>query len=406
MTFTRIRPQTTQKTDIGGSKVARKPISTSARKAIWEAHKHRSPYNNEIVPWNELNIDHVVPVADPAHLQRAIDLGVVDASFDVNGFENLLPAHNHHNFGKSDDDWEEGTLRFFLEIARKKKPEIETRIVNEIRNEAALKAYLDLKVAAERNEVSVDDMFSYIRHQADGEVPLRITPGVEGADISTANSSIAAVLMDRRFALGGGSINDFTLHSDTEAPVVINTANEYLVARERGCYPMTTFEIKAASMAEETTQLLKAVRDSRYAEQSEIRQPILTMNHLDRWGAEWATEAVLEPETKSRLKGLGTIADFVQTGTCHIEKQDQWELRFYVDDGLSVVMRELLRADLDGDGKEEILVSHYVYAPKGTLGAGVVAMAKMDHEGLLRWNDYAAATEPRQAPTRSRADPD
>jgi hypothetical protein len=46
----------------------------------------------------------------------------VDDSFDVNGFENLLPAHNHHNSGKSDDDWEEGTLRFFLEVARKKSP--------------------------------------------------------------------------------------------------------------------------------------------------------------------------------------------------------------------------------------------------------------------------------------------
>jgi hypothetical protein len=217
--------------------VARKPISTSARKAIWEAHNRRSPYNSEIIPWNELNIDHVVPVVDPAHLQRANDLGIVDNSFDVNGFENLLPAHNHHNSGKSDDDWEEGTLRFFLEIARKKKPEIETRMASEIRNDAALKGYLDLKVAAERNEVSVNDMFSYVRHQADGEVPLRITPGVEGADIASANSSIAAVLMDRRFALGGGSINDFTLHSGTAGPVVINTANEYLEARERGLPP-------------------------------------------------------------------------------------------------------------------------------------------------------------------------
>jgi hypothetical protein len=233
-------------------------------------------------------------------------------------------------------------------------------------------------------------MFSYVRHQADGEVPLRITPGVEGADIASANSSIAAVLMDRRFALGGGSINDFTLHSDTAGPVVIYTASEYLEARERGYHPKTTFEIKAASMAEETAQLLKAVRDSRYAELSEIRQPILTMNHLDRWGAEWATEAIFEPETKNRPAGFKTIADFVQGGTCNIEKQDQWELHFHVDDGLSVIMRELLRADLDGDGKEEILVFHYVYAPEGTFGAGMVATAKMDPEGLLRWNGYAA----------------
>jgi hypothetical protein len=237
---------------------------------------------------------------------------------------------------------------------------------------------------AENNEVSVNDMFSYVRHRADGEVPLRITPGVEGANITTANSSIAAVLMDKQFALGRGSITEFTLHSDAGVPTVINTANEFLTAREQGYYPSTTFEIKAASMAEETAELLKAVRDSRYAEQSEIREPILTMYHLDRWGAEWATEAIIEPDPKHQLKAR-TIADFVRGGTCHIEKQDQWELHFRVDGGLSVIMKELLRSDLDGDGSEEILVSHYVYAPRGTLGGGVVATAKIDGEGLLRW---------------------
>jgi hypothetical protein len=368
--------------------VARQKISTSARRAIWEAHHRKSPYNGEIIPWNELNIDHVIPVTDPVHLKRAYDLGVVDANFDVNGFENLLPAHVHHNQGKTDNDWEEGTLRFFLEIARSRKSEIETRMANGIRNDAALKAYLELKVTAERNEVTVEDMFSYVRHQADGEVPLRITPGVEGADITSANSSIAAVLMDRRFALGGGSITQFTLHTEAGAPVVVSTANEYLTARERGCFPLTNFEIKAMSMAEETTELLKAVRDSSYAEQSEIREPIVTMNHLERWGAEWATEALWGRDTKDPIEGIKTIADFFRSGTCHIETQDQWELRFSVDSGLSVIMRELLRADLDGDGSEEILVFHYVYAPQGSLGAGMVATAKMDREGLLRWVGY------------------
>jgi hypothetical protein len=123
--------------------LARKSISTSARRAIW-AHHRRSPYNGEIIPWNELQIDHVIPVTDPQHLLRALDLGIVDATFDINGFENLLPSHVHHNSGKSDDDWQEGTLRFFLEKARGKKLEIETKIANEIRNDVALKPYLVL----------------------------------------------------------------------------------------------------------------------------------------------------------------------------------------------------------------------------------------------------------------------
>ena len=101
--------------------MTRKVISTSARRAIWEAHHRKSPYNGEIIPWNELEIDHIIPVTDPAHLERAIALGVTGATFDVNGFENLLPVHKHHNQGKLDNDWAEGTLRFFLELASAKK---------------------------------------------------------------------------------------------------------------------------------------------------------------------------------------------------------------------------------------------------------------------------------------------
>jgi hypothetical protein len=364
--------------------VARKPISTSARKAIWEAHSRKSAYSGEIIPWNELHIDHIIPVTDAAHLRRAVDRGIVGADFDVNSFENLLPAHNHHNSRKSDGDWTEGNLRFFLEIARMAKPKVEARLAQEVRSDSALKAYLELKATAERNEVSVDEMFTYVRHQAEGEVPLRITPGVDGADIAAANSSVAAILMDRRFALGKGTVTEVTLHSDSGGSVVVRTANEYLAAKDKGYHPFTTWEIIEASMAEETAQLLKAVRDSRYAYYSQIREPILTVSHLDRWHAEWATEAIWERDTRADLASLRTIADVVGAGICHIDMQGQWELHFHIDFGFSVVMRELLRADLDHDGQEEILIYHHMKARGGSLSSGRVMVAKMSDEGLLR----------------------
>jgi hypothetical protein len=57
---------------------------------------------------------------------------------------------------------------------------------------------------------------------------------------------------------------------------------------------------------------------------------------------------------------------------------------------LDVMMRESMRADLDGDGWEEILVFHYVSAARsgGTLGAGGAFMAKVGEDGLLHMKPY------------------
>jgi hypothetical protein len=64
-------------------------------------------------------------------------------------------------------------------------------------------------------------------------------------------------------------------------------------------------------------------------------------------------------------------------------QQSDWSLTVHSDYGFSVIIRELMRADLDGDNNEEILVFVLVFAQQGTYRAGVVVRAKVNDGGLL-----------------------
>jgi len=89
------------------------------------AHKSTCFYCNKLIESLELlEIDHIIP----EHLEQVkLDevlarLGKPD--FEVNSYFNWVPAHRGCNGGKSDWVFEEGTLRFYLELARKKEPAV------------------------------------------------------------------------------------------------------------------------------------------------------------------------------------------------------------------------------------------------------------------------------------------
>lgn len=270
----------------------RKKLSTEVRRAIWEAWDRRCAFTGEPVKWTEMHVDHVIPLAESRLVDELHAENCVPEDFDINGFENLLPIHSHYNQRKSGREMGTSALIWFLEQARSKKPEVERQISNAIKSNEVIKAYLSLKFASEKNDVSPEEMVIFFAHQVDGEVTLRVTPGIEGASITSANSAVASSLMDRTFSLGGGTINEVSLRAEDGTPVVCHTSNEFIRAKEEGCFAYTTTEIKIASMADETTEALRAIRDFSFAENSNLREPVVTLKNLDRWSADWATEGL------------------------------------------------------------------------------------------------------------------
>jgi hypothetical protein len=361
---------------------SRKNIPTALRQAVWEAHGRRCAYTGEPVGWNELDIDHVIPVG--GDLKRIAELkssGILGPEFNINGLENLLPTKRHRNSAKSDSIANDGSVTFYLNLAAQKKTKAESIYASANSSDRALNGYLQLKLQAEKNDISIDDMIAFTKHQADGEVPLRISPEIDGVSISSANSSYAPALMDKPFALGGGSITEVVLQNDADEVKICTTANEFLTAKSQGFWALTQYDITCSSVAEQTAELLRAVKDCSYATFSEIRSPLINFKALDRWASTWVTDCFFERDMD--YTPYRTIASLIDAELVEVKEQSEWHLVVDSLMGFSILLRELMRGDLDGDNKEEILVFCYISAKGGTLRAGGIWRAKMSAEGLL-----------------------
>jgi len=79
-------------------------FSHAERYAVWLNHEKRCWLCNEPLRLLETTIDHVVPeclLEDEESLQKIVDVYELPSAFEINGFENWLPCHNHCNQSKS-----------------------------------------------------------------------------------------------------------------------------------------------------------------------------------------------------------------------------------------------------------------------------------------------------------------
>ncbi len=186
----------------------REALPTAVRHAIWNAHERKCAYTNEPVDWSELEIDHIIALGgDEERKARLVATGIIASNFDINGFENLLPTKGHRNKQKTNYIHNDASIVFFLGLAEQEKEKAKRFYDAFTATDKSLKGYLQLKAQADRNDIDVEDMFAFMHHQAKGEVPMKVSPELDGAPIARANSEFATVLMNKPFALGGGSIS-------------------------------------------------------------------------------------------------------------------------------------------------------------------------------------------------------
>lgn len=111
---------------------------------------------------------------------------------------------------------------------------------------------------------------------------------------------------------------------------------------------------------------------------------MITLNSLNRWASAWAQDCFIDFEPAPDFSKLKTLNSLIREGLLRVEQQSAWSLTLIPSSGgLAVQISELMRADLDGDTQEEILIFHLTFATEGTLRAGVTRRAKMMADGLL-----------------------
>ena len=323
-------------------------------------------------------------------------------SFDLHSDLNLVPSCHRCNTLKGVKLFEVPRLMFILEMAKSKHAkvnELRTKYSNEDHADAARIA---LSLALAKGGVSFDEAGKWLLELEREHGHYSLEQGIKLADgsvLKVVHKIDVERLLDTMIEVNRGLESGLELVHDDDSKMVVRTCREYEKALEDGFYPYTTYAIKMASDFEIPLAVFKAVQRSVVPENTFIRQPRVSVTDLHLMpttlapGLSWGSGGD-DAEASSREKSLQGLVD---VGRLRIRRAGKGAV-VLEDEGAGCLYTELMRADITGDGNEDILVFVYDYATQGTFGAGSTSILSWGSEdAMFTWDNTTLRTRPRSS---------
>lgn len=382
-----------------------KRFSDIDRRSIWEAHGKRCAYCGDPLQFRALFIDHVIPQSlndAPDELDALLRLCGAPEGFDLHGDLNLVPSCHRCNTLKGAKLFEVPRLMFVLEMAKSKHAkvdELRTKYANEDHADAARIA---LSLALAKGGVSFEEAGKWLSELEREHGRYNLEQGIKLADgtvLKAVHRNDVERLLDTTIEVNRGFESGLELVHDNGSKMVVRTCREYEKALEDGFYPYTTYAIKMASDFEIPLAVFKAVQRSVVPENTFIRQPRVSVTDLHLMpttlapGLSWGPGED-DAEAFSREKSLQGLVD---VGRLRIRRAGKGAI-VLEDEGAGCLYTELMRADITGDGDEDILVFVYDYATQGTFGAGSTGiLSRGSEDAMFTWDNTTLRTRPRSS---------
>ncbi|MEI6314395.1 MAG: hypothetical protein WCO89_05960 [Syntrophus sp. (in: bacteria)] len=354
--------------------MAEQKFTAAEREAIRSAHEKKCAYTRELLDVASFHIDHVLPeklAHTPEDLEKTkAKLGLGD-NFKLTGFENLLPCKPGTNLQKGSLIFESARIHYFLGLAASKKSSFEGHLARIEQRKNRGRALILLQQCLERGELSPDDVVMILDQYADQ--PTEIFKLIEG--MKFADAEVHAVvkadieeLRNRPIRLGSNNeIDGVTLTDDSNEQIHVRTCKEYDAAIETGYFPMTSFDIKMATFFEHQCGLLKALEAASTPSVSYIASPRVGIVDLHLLPFSLFPNIGEEPMSQ---ESEATYQSKIDNGTLVVRRIKQNLLVVEEHEGMGQQLIEVVRADFNCDGVEDILLFEYCYATQGTLGYG------------------------------------
>jgi len=157
--------------------------------------------------------------------------------------------------------------------------------------------------------------------------------------------------------------------------MVVRTCREYRAAKAAGYYAYTTFAMKMEGFVSAASAILEAATSAQVPTVSHLRSPRIGVSDLHLLTA--SILPIIGPDDEGKIAALGnmTLRELALSGKVSLVDVSGLRLNL-VFNGTGMVLCELLRADLDADGTEEILVQYHTYAVGGTFGASSIGVLR------------------------------
>ncbi len=345
-------------------------IELDLRHAIWLTHNRRCVYCSEPLSFAEVDIDHVIPetLAGKPELPEILARLDLPAEFDLFSIQNLVPTHRRCNLAKTSDVFNEASARFFLHRAEKASANVQKLVTSKKKRESREDLLSTVGEAIRSGLILPMDL-----QESQPPDQLRLTKPLVFAD--TPNEFVESIspeeverFLDRPVLIGGNPVFAADFGDDSGVRMTVRTCREYRAALAAGFYAKTTYDIKSEAFLKTTNAILTAAALVRVPLISYIRKPHRGVADLDLLPS--SVLPCVSPDDAEMIAGMKglSLGDLLGRGEIKILRLSSSELSLEWNWGL--MLREVCRADFDGDGVEDILCECYCWATEGTLGFG------------------------------------
>lgn len=352
-------------------------FTTLQRLALWRAFGERCAYSGEPLLYKDLQIDHILPESlldSPDELQRLMENYGLDPEFEINSYYNWLPVHGRFNRQKGSLVFEEPAARFFLSMVRHRYPQtvaLEAQYKRRMKRSGVL---LPLGAAIESGVLSATEAIQFVQDLTEkGGFELVKEIGFVGRESpSRLTKADAENLIHQPVQHGNSHELGLVLTDGLGSERRVTSCLEHAQAQSDGFYASTTYSMKMESFFNETCGVLAALRSATVPELSYIRKPRVGVHNLELLPVSILSRMHEDPGLEAAaLEGV-TVQDWVEEGRVLIKAASEYSIN--LENEMGQILSELVRADFNGDGLEEILASNYEYAIGGSFGYGSVLM--------------------------------
>lgn len=355
------------------------------RRALWEAHRKRCLYCRQPLLFKELLIDHVVPEGLLRDPERWADIRVsygLGETFDVQGDGNLAPACYPCNADKLDRLLSPEQLAIVLSRVQDRVEEVRRLRGKYERSAGADDAILGLICSLQSGAVTSHQVNEILQRFDTADVDVTLYRSIEFLDgivVSEINKANVEDLLDRPIRLGTDLPAGLELVHKNGSTVAVRTTREYRTAVQGGYYAPTTFGMKMEAFFKLPLAVLTVIEHARPAERSFIREPRVGVVDLDLMPVSMLPTMTGEHGERD----CRTLAEVKAKGKLSVESTSSHSIDFAYA-GMSRMLVEVMRTDLDGDAIEDILLYGYDRAIGGTFGAGfTMALTRRSPSGLF-----------------------
>jgi len=375
--------------------MAEQKLNYFERRAIWEAHGKRCAYCGEPLSFSQLEIDHILPEAllgAPERWRLIREEQSLPAGFSLLGYENLQPSCRRCNSRKRADPFLPGRIAIELGVAGRAKRQINDLIDDFKKADQRDKLRFAIAGALGSGELSERDIHAIFSSARANEgifrlsAPLHLFGDEPMGEISKGSYE---QYLDQILSLSPEMHEGLRLVSDDDREVRARTVREYQQATGSGFYPLSNVEMQVATrMFERPLSILSILQTGSLAERSFMDDPRVGLADISLLPATllFCTEDMTsDPNVGQKRASLEqkSIRDLISAGEAKITDVASDVLGVESDD-CRTFMFEIMRADVNGDGVQDMVIHWGAKPIDGTLRMGsVTALTRRSHDEMF-----------------------